>query len=122
MTSMLLTDRYDLATPGAAVVAVSVAAVMAGNRGYVRAKPIFPSPQRRGEGRECRKLVAQASLPQSRGVRPFSLAYAAADCSTIDRTSSRSGWIQSVITFHWLPSHCWNLTAPPPSWSAQVTL
>src|SRR6266550_9155661 len=93
-----------------------------GSESWLRAGQTHLSlSQRRGEGRECRKLVAQASLPQSRGVMPFSLAYAAADCSTIDRTSSRSGWIQSVITFHCLPSHCWNLTAPPPSWSAQVT-
>src|SRR2546428_13916617 len=137
MTSMLLIDRYDFATSGAAVVAVSVAAVMEWNRAACRQTQLLTARERGGHpqhyphpnplpqacrGLRGRTLVAQASLPQSRGVMFFSLAYAAADCSTIDRTSSRSGWIQSVITFHWLPSHCRNFTAPPPSWSMHDTL
>ena len=32
-----------------------------------------------------------------------------------------SASIQSVMTFHLEPSHCWNFTLPEPSWSAQVT-
>src|SRR6266567_1547178 len=118
---MLLTERYDLATSGAALVSVAATAAMGTIRKNVRANHRVPSPPDNGEEGRVLSLAAQASLLQSRGVIFFSLAYAAADCSTIDRTSSRSGWIQSVITFHWLPSHCWNLTAPPPSWSAQVT-
>src|SRR6266699_3410762 len=74
MTSMLLTERYDLATPGAAVVAVSVAAVMDWN-GYVRANSTSPlgwgEPQhdphpnplpQAGEGRAGRMLVALGFL------------------------------------------------------------
>src|SRR6266545_952826 len=141
MTSMLLTDRYDFATSSAAVVAVLVAAAMEGIVVTCGQKPSSPSPLGTGErvgvrglpqhyphpkplpqaGEGTKVNYAQASLLQSRGVMFFSLAYAAADCSIIGRTSSRSGWIQSVITFHWLPSHCWNLTAPPPSWSRQLT-
>ncbi len=58
---------------------------------------------------------------QSRGVMPFSLAYFAADSSIIGRTIAWSEAIQSVITFHFLPSHWTNFTAPPPSWSMQDT-
>jgi len=41
-------------------------------------------PGQRAPGRD-----RQPSLLQSRGVMPFSFAYAAADCSIIGRTSSR---------------------------------
>src|SRR6516165_2003947 len=50
---------------------------------------------------------------QSRGVAPLSCAYVAADASSRGRTSAWSGAIQSVITFHCVPSHCWNRTLPP---------
>src|SRR6266545_1524728 len=32
------------------------------------------------------------------------------------------GAIQSDTMFHFLPSHCWIITGPLPSWSSQVTL
>src|SRR5262249_58203982 len=69
---------------------------------------------------ECpRGSVAQepCAYGQSRGVMPFSCAYLAADASTRGRTSAWSGAIQSVIACHCCPSHCWNCTLPPPSWS-----
>jgi len=50
----------------------------------------------------------QLSFKQSRGVMPFSFAYAAADSSIIGRTTDWSPLIQSVTTFHFVPSHCWN--------------
>src|SRR2546425_5036489 len=62
------------------------------------------------------------SVEQSRRVMPFSWAYCAAEASIIGRTIDWSDAIQSVSTFHCPPSHCWNLTAPPPSWSMQETL
>ena len=52
---------------------------------------------------------------QVRGVMPFSCAYLAADASTKGHTSVWSGAIQSVSTVHCFPSHCRNLTPPPPS-------
>src|SRR6266404_4242174 len=51
MTSMLLTDRYDFATSGAAVVAVSVAAVTALESWLRAGKPISSLSPRSGEGR-----------------------------------------------------------------------
>src|SRR5581483_904750 len=72
----------------------------------------------------CRSAVNAhiASLLQSRGVMPFSFAYCEASASILLRTSLRSGSIQSVMTFHFAPSHCWNLTRPEPSWSRHDTL
>src|SRR5713101_6458258 len=75
-----------------------------------------PLPQA-GEG----KGNAQPSLEQSRGVIPFSLAYFAADSSIMGLTIDWSEAIQSVIVFHFAPSHCRNFTDPPPSWSMQDT-
>src|SRR5271170_4784541 len=40
----------------------------------------------------------------------------------IGRNSFQSGAIQSLTTFHFAPSHCWNVTRPSPSWFCQVTL
>src|SRR5436190_4260970 len=84
------------------------------------------SPQKRKRRTEARRSVVRTcgyieSLPQSRGVMFFSFAYCAASASTIERTSLRSGSIQSVITFHLAPSHCWDLTRPEPSWSMHDT-
>src|SRR2546430_5784974 len=72
--------------------------------------------------RQIRARGDHFSFEQSRGAMPFSLAYCAAEASTIGRTIDWSEAIQSVITFHFLPSHCRNLTAPPPSWSMHDTL
>ena len=46
---------------------------------------------------------------------PFSCEYFAAAASTSGRTSAWSGAIQSLMTVHYVPSHCWNRTLPPPS-------
>src|SRR5690606_38362394 len=59
---------------------------------------------------------------QSRGVIPFSRAYLAAEASMMGRNRARSACTQSLITFHFWPSHCWKRTAPPPSWSSQDSL
>src|SRR3989442_1569393 len=48
MTSMLLIDRYDFATSGAAVVAVSVAAVMEWNRAACRQTQLLTARERGG--------------------------------------------------------------------------
>src|SRR5678809_922072 len=61
------------------------------------------------------------SLAQLRGVMFFSFAYWAASDSTLARTSLRSGSIQSVITFHLAPSHCWNFTRPEPTRQAEIS-
>ena len=50
-----------------------------------------------------------------RGVIFISAAYLAADASIIGRTIDWSVSIQSVITVHFAPSHCRNLTPPPHS-------
>src|SRR5450830_197760 len=56
------------------------------------------------------------------GVIPFSFAYLAAD-------ALNSGWIrfllpsiQSDTNTHLVPSHCWILTLPEPSWLSQEVL
>src|SRR5205814_4375872 len=71
--------------------------------------------------RQIRARGDHFSFEQSRGAMPFSLAYCAAEASTIGRTIDWSEAIQSVSTFHFLPSHCRNLTAPPPSRSEEHT-
>src|ERR1035438_3145197 len=48
----------------------------------------------------------QPSFEQSRRVMPFSFAYLPADSSIIGRTIDWSEAIQSVMVFHFLPSHC----------------
>ena len=42
--------------------------------------------------------------------------------STILRTMSRSPAMNGATCLKPLPSHCWNLTMPEPSWSAQLVL
>ncbi len=56
---------------------------------------------------------------QSRGGMCFSRAYCMDVASYISRIIARLGSIQSDAQFHFLPSHCWMRTMPPPSWSAQ---
>ena len=53
-----------------------------------------------------------SAFEQSRGVILFSFAYSAAAFSIIGRTTSRIGSIQSLISFHSPPSHCWMMTDP----------
>src|SRR6266496_3154232 len=103
MTSMLFTARYAAAAGAAVAPAVGAGAF------------IGSCVELCGKLHGGSLVQHHISLPQSRGVMFFSFAYFAADSSTIERTSSLSGWIQSVMTFHSLPSHCWNFTAPPPS-------
>src|SRR5512143_2533723 len=76
-----------------------------------------PEPSRRREG-----AADQPSLAQSRGVIFFSAAYLAALSSTILRIMSESPLMNPVSGLKWVPSHCWNLTIPEPSWSRQLVL
>ena len=50
--------------------------------------------------------IALPDQPQARGVISFSSAYSAAAFSISGRTTSRMGVIQSLATFHCVPSHC----------------
>src|SRR5258706_20627 len=104
MTSMLLTPRYACCDLGFGTADINEAP--------------YPNPLPQG-GRGAGN--AQPSFEQSRGVMPFSVAYFAADSSIIGRTIDWSEPIQSVIVFHFAPSHCRNFTEPPPSWSMQDT-
>src|SRR5512147_2716398 len=114
MTSMLLIDRYAAAaasarTAGAGMFMAAVVACAcrwgAGARGQYGVLSPQPSPAagRSAVGRTAPEsgpgcsAPDHDSLPQSRGVMPFSFAYFAADSSTISRTSFLSGWIQSVM-------------------------
>src|ERR1051325_10237442 len=100
MTSMLLTARY------AAAIVLGTADM---KRARLAPRPVF-------------SVARYFSLEQSRGVILFSFAYCAAEASTMGRTIDWSVEIQSEIGFHCLPSHCWNLTGAPPSWSMHDTL
>src|SRR6186997_1828611 len=64
----------------------------------------------------------QSSLPQSRGVIFFSVAYLAACSTAILRVNARSPAMKEVTCLKLWPSHCWNLTIPEPSWSEQLVL
>src|SRR5262249_29813656 len=62
------------------------------------------------------------SLEQSRIVYPSFFPSSTAAVSSLGRTTSRIGVIQSETIVHFLPSHCWISTGPLPSWSSHVTL
>src|SRR5258706_14236450 len=96
MTSMLLTPRYACCDLGFGTADINEAP--------------YPNPLPQG-GRGAGN--AQPSFEQSRGVMPFSVAYFAADSSIIGRTIDWSEPIQSVIVYHFAPTHCKNYTTPP---------
>src|SRR6266496_6286928 len=104
MTSILLTVRY---ARGAAPVRGNAAVWT-----FMLSPDPLPQP---GEGVLQYFQAGGASFAQSRGVMFFSFAYLLAESSIIWRSIALSGAIQSLTTFHCLPSHCWKRARPDPS-------